>query len=28
MSICTYAEIPEADVEKLKPVLVCASEKN
>lgn len=28
MIICTYAEMPEADVEKFKPVLVYAGEKN
>ncbi len=28
MIICTYAEMPEADVEKSKPVLVYAGENN
>ena len=28
MIICTYAEMPEADVAKFKPVLVYAGEKN
>jgi len=28
MIICTYAEMPEADVEKFKPVLVYAGEGN
>lgn len=28
MIICTYVEMPEADVEKFKPVLVYAGENN